>query len=60
MDPICFDHELKVTIQALGWGDDGKYKLVSDDIASVAYWYQAEPHAPFPALPPLEQRGRAK
>jgi hypothetical protein len=51
---------LQVTIQALGWGDDGKYKLLSDDIASVAYWYQAEPHGPFPALPPLAQRGLAK
>jgi hypothetical protein len=60
MDPICFDENLKVTIQALGWGDDGKYKLLSDDIASVAYWYQAEPHAPFPALPPLARRGLAK
>jgi hypothetical protein len=55
-DPISFNHDLKVTIQALGWGDDGKYKLLSDHIASVAYWYQAEPHAPFPPLPPVEQR----
>jgi D-arabinan exo alpha-(1,3)/(1,5)-arabinofuranosidase (non-reducing end) len=60
LDPICFDKDLKVTIQALGWGSDGKYKLLSDDIASVAYWYQAEPHAPFPLLPPLERRGRTK
>jgi hypothetical protein len=60
LDPICYDQDLKVTIQALGWGDDGKYKRLSDDIASVAYWYQAEPHAPFPALPPLEGRGRVK
>jgi hypothetical protein len=60
LDPICYAEDLKVTIQALGWGDDGKYKLLSDDIASVAYWYQAEPHALFPALPPLAQRGRAK
>jgi hypothetical protein len=56
-DPICFDQDLKVTIQALGWGDDGKYLLLADDIASVAYWYQAEPHAPFPALLPLSRRG---
>ncbi len=55
-DPICYDRELRVTIQALGWGKDGKYLKLSDDIASVAYWYQAEPHAPFPVLPPLEER----
>jgi hypothetical protein len=59
-DPICFSRDLKVTIQALGWGDDGKYKLLTDDIASVAYWYQTEPHAAFPPLPPLERRARAK
>ena len=28
----------------------------SDNYYSVAYWYQAEPHAPFPALPPVEDR----
>mgnify|MGYP001413920125 CR=1 FL=1 len=55
-DPICYDSDLRVTIQALGWGDDGKYMKLSDDIASVAYWYQSEPHAPFPALPPLKDR----
>jgi hypothetical protein len=55
-DPICFDKDLKVTIQALGWGSTGKYKMLDDDIASVAYWYQTEPHQPFPALLPLEQR----
>ncbi len=60
MDPIGFNQDLKVTIQALGWGKDGKYKKLSDNIASVAYWYQTEPHAPFPALPPLSQRGLAK
>jgi len=56
LDPICYEKDLRVTIQALGWGSDGKYKRLSDDIASVAYWYQREPHAPFPALPPREQR----
>jgi len=55
-DPICYDRDLRVTIQALGWGTDGKFKKLSDDIASVAYWYQNEPHAPFPALPPAADR----
>jgi D-arabinan exo alpha-(1,3)/(1,5)-arabinofuranosidase (non-reducing end) len=50
-DPIRFDKDLKVTIQALGWRSGGRYLPLQDDIASVAYWYQAEPHAPFPALP---------
>ena len=57
-DPIHFEKDLRVTIQALGWGPDGKYKKMADDIASVAYWYQAEPHAPFPKLPPAAERLR--
>jgi hypothetical protein len=50
-DPIRFGKDLRVTIQALGWRGSGRYLPLQDDIASVAYWYQAEPHAPFPALP---------
>lgn len=50
-DPICFEKELKVTIQALGWRDGGRYLPLQDDIASVAYWYQQLPSAPFPKLP---------
>jgi hypothetical protein len=50
-DPIRFEKDLKVTIQALGWRSDGRYLPLQDDIASVAYWYQTEPHAPFPKLP---------
>ena len=55
MDPIRFSEDLKVTIQALGWRGDGTYLPLQDDIASVAYWYQAEPHAAFPVLPAREQ-----
>jgi hypothetical protein len=50
-DPIRFERDLKVTIQALGWRADGRYLPLQDDIASVAYWYQTEPHVPFPKLP---------
>ena len=57
-DPINFEQDLRVTIQALGWGRDGKYKKMADDIASVAYWYQAEPHSPFPKLPDAAERLR--
>jgi hypothetical protein len=51
MDPVRFEKDMKVTIQALGWRKGGRYLPLQDDIASVAYWYQAEPHAPFPKLP---------
>lgn len=50
-DPIRFETDLRVTIQALGWRSKGRYLPLQDDIASVAFWYQAEPHGPFPALP---------
>jgi hypothetical protein len=53
-DPVRFQQDLKVTIQALGWQTGGRYLPLEDDIASVAYWYQAEPHARFPALPGKE------
>ncbi|HYK44521.1 MAG TPA: glycoside hydrolase family 172 protein [Parafilimonas sp.] len=50
-DPIRFEKDLKVTIQDLGWHQDGTYMLLQDDIASVAFWYQTEPHHPFGPLP---------
>ncbi len=50
-DPIRFDEDLRVTIQSLGWQSEGRYLPLQDDLASVAYWYQLEPHNPFPALP---------
>jgi len=56
MDPIRFEQDLRVTIQALGWWPGGKFQPLADDIASVGYWYQAEPHAPFPALPGQDAR----
>lgn len=51
MDPVRFEKDLRITIQALGWRSGGRYLPLQDDIASVAYWYQTEPHAPFPELP---------
>ena len=51
LDPIRFEKDLKVTMQALGWQSEGRYLPLKDDLSSVAFWYQAEPHAPFPKLP---------
>ncbi len=53
-DPVRFDTDLRITIQALGWRSGGTYLPLRDDIASVAYWYQTEPHAAFPKLPSRE------
>jgi hypothetical protein len=48
--PIRFKHDIKVTIE------DGQANLRSDNIYSVAYWYQMEPHALLPVLPRIEDR----
>ena len=55
-DPINFHKDLRMTIQALGWWPNGRYQPLADDVASVAYWYQAEPHMAFPPFPALPQR----
>ncbi len=48
--PIPFASSFKATIE------HGHANARSDNFYSVAYWYQAEPHTPFPQLPPVEQR----
>jgi hypothetical protein len=55
MDPVRFEKDLKVTIQALGWRSGGRYLPLQDDISSVAFWYQQEPHVPFPKLPSKDE-----
>ena len=55
-DPIRFKKDLRVTIQTLGWWPNGKFQPLTDDLSSVAYWYQTEPHKPFPAMLPREAR----
>lgn len=44
-DPIIFTRSLRVTIE------HGHANLQSNDYSSTAYWYQTEPHRPFPPLP---------
>ena len=48
--PITFTKSLKATIE------HGHANVRSDNYFSVAYWYQTEPHASFPALPALQER----
>ena len=58
MDPVRFKQECRITLQALGWrmslNGKPRYLALQDDIASTAFWYQVEPHAPFPPLPNFE------
>lgn len=48
--PIPFTKSFRATIE------HGHANHRSDNYYSVAYWYQTEPHAKFPALPSLEER----
>jgi len=50
-DPIRFEKDLRITIQDLGWHLGGRYLPQQSDIASVCFWYQAQPHAVYPKLP---------
>ena len=54
-DPIRFEKNLRVTIQALGWRSEGRYLPLQDDIASTVFWYQSEPHNTFPVLPKKDE-----
>ena len=47
---ITFEKSIKVTIEH-GHANDR-----ADNFYTVAYWYQTEPHAEFPQLPPPEAR----
>jgi hypothetical protein len=48
--PVRFRKSIHASIE------DGHANLRSDNLFSVAYWYQLEPHAPLPPLPPAEAR----
>lgn len=54
-DPVRFKTDLRVTIQALGWRKDRRYLPLKDDLASVAYWYQALPATAHPQLPERDE-----
>lgn len=49
-DPVRFKESIRVTIE------HGHANNFANDYSSTAFWYQAEPHAPFPALLPVEER----
>lgn len=54
-DPIRFEQDLRVTVQALGWWPNGKFQPLTDDIASTAFYYLDKPTG-VPALPPVQER----
>ena len=50
-DPVYFEEDIKVTMQALGWRSGHRFLPLQDDISSVAYWYQDTICDTFPTLP---------
>jgi hypothetical protein len=59
MDPIKFQEDLRITIEGLGGLKnqlERGFVKRRDLLSSVAYWYQTEPHAPFPPLPSSVER----
>ena len=54
-DPVLFDEDIRVTIQQIGVSHGGLFER-QDDVATVAYWYQAEPHMPFGPLKERRER----
>jgi hypothetical protein len=49
-DPVHFEKSLHASIEH---GHDNNLTL---DLSTVAYWYQSEPHKPYPVLPAKEKR----
>ncbi len=60
-DPVTFRKSLRLEIECAGFGLDENgqpngFRPRSDEYASVAFWYQVEPHKPFPPLPSARDR----
>jgi hypothetical protein len=55
MDPVLFEEDIKVTIQQIGVYHGGLFER-QDDVASVAYWYQTEPHNVYQPLMERKER----
>ena len=49
-DPVYFDSDIRVTVQALGVRGGNRFLPLRDDVTSTAFFYQAEPHATRPTL----------
>lgn len=54
-DPICFEEDIRVTMQQIGVSFKGLFER-QDDVTSVAYWYQTNEDESYRPLPPAEER----
>lgn len=59
-DPIPFRESLRFDIEHYGAGvvDGQPHGFIErfDNVSSVAFWYQTEPHMPMEPLPPVDER----
>lgn len=56
-DPVRFEEDIRVTVQQIGAWEHGLFER-SDDISTVAYWYQRGRSAHLPLPPAPERRPR--
>lgn len=49
-DPIPFESDIRITIQALGWRSAGRYLPLQDDISCVTFFYLDKPSCQLPKL----------
>lgn len=54
-DPVHFRKSIRATVQQIGHDGDVLFER-SDDVSSVAYWYQSEPFTDFPVYPDSDDR----
>ncbi len=54
-DPIYFNSDIHVDIQALGWTPSGKFRWLQDDVASTAFWYWSKPSSELPKIQPRDE-----
>lgn len=61
VDAIGFEKDIKVTVDTIGWKEDfSKYEHHSEDVKSVAFYYQEEPHNKFKQIEDVSLRGDYK
>jgi hypothetical protein len=53
-DPVRFQADLRIEVQALGWKAGRRYQPLHDDIASTALYYLDTPRGQGPQLPPAD------
>lgn len=49
-DPVSFEKNIRITIQALGWRSGGRYLPLRDDVSCAAFFYLDKPSANLPEM----------